>query len=377
MQTTDLLRTAANKGGFDRSRFDDSLVPTSASNICVIHFFGDLRTLMVMSSLLLRRFREEQRGSKYVVLVSWPGFGDLFPYVDEYWSVKPGTFKSLYSSVDGFNNTSPECIGLERVLNTHFEDVLHPTYFEKYYDHGLRQNFIEHFRHVKGFMPAIPSSVVLGSEFNREIAKRSGYKVFIHPTTFAHGWKHGKVRTEKVMPAFWDELVQALLDRGHVPVIQQSALSHNLIPKFGDKCVYVNDPNQLHILSAMRACNVVLDVFNSLSRYAILARTAYLTCDERDRYGRMKEFELDDLLGHGIPKNHVFSFVSIVTDGTKNTWKHSLLDVIISKLETLVESFDRDKLPVSSELYEIIPYKRVREQRVRKFGTRFIKITRL
>ena len=56
-----------------------------------------------------------------------------------------------------------------------------------------------------------------------------------------------------------------------------------------DRCVFVEEHDILQVLdSFMRATGCVLDVFNGLSRLALLARCPYLCIDERSRYNNQE-----------------------------------------------------------------------------------------
>ena len=66
--------------------------------------FPDMRSSCVASALLLKRYREEIKGSKYFILVSWPGFGGLFPFVNEYWEVSDESLPGPGHSARGLVN---------------------------------------------------------------------------------------------------------------------------------------------------------------------------------------------------------------------------------------------------------------------------------
>ncbi len=83
-----LISKAAEKTGFCREVFDLNNIPTEPSNIMVLTFYGDIRSLFILSSFLLHRYKDQDKPSKYIILCSWPGFSCLFPYVNEYWSIQ-------------------------------------------------------------------------------------------------------------------------------------------------------------------------------------------------------------------------------------------------------------------------------------------------
>jgi hypothetical protein len=54
-----------------------------------------------------------------------------------------------------------------------------------------------------------------------------------------------------------------------------------------------------------------------------------------------------------------------------------MIDHIISVLGNFSEKLNSNKLPSSSESYDIIPYGVVRQHKEKKLGLRFIKVKRL
>ena len=130
----DFLKRAADRTGFYRDRFEEKKIPTDHSNLVILPFFGDLRSMFLISTLLLQRYREEFKNSKYFILASWPGFEGLFPYVDEYWSLTDEAhIKKFYEQSDGFKNKSDLNTIYVRNLNEFFRDVISPVELEKYY----------------------------------------------------------------------------------------------------------------------------------------------------------------------------------------------------------------------------------------------------
>ena len=168
-----MVQKAAEKCGFVREQHDDKRLPTDPSNICVMPYFGDLRTLFVMSSILLKRFREEEKPSKYFILCSWPGFKSLFPYVDEYWGIADeGSLKKLYEGASQFRNKSQLVHAYHRNLNHFFfEDVVIPQeVFGTYYGNGITNDFWRKYHHIKRTLPLVPSTAFVGKDFNRDLS---------------------------------------------------------------------------------------------------------------------------------------------------------------------------------------------------------------
>lgn len=373
MNVPAILKNAAEKCGFNRVRYAEKDIPTSMSNVCVIPFFGDSRSMVVFSSILFHRFREQIKGSKYLIFCSWPGNEGLFPAANEYWSVDKSLVKVLHKQTKGFENTSDAWVTIVRNLNYFFEDVIQPEEFKPYYEFGLQKDFFDRFKNIKVWMPSIPSAVLLGQDFNRELNRRSGYKIFVHPSIYLNDWQQGRVRSVKASYEFWSYLVKRLIGEGFVPVVYQNTNTYDLSKDFTESCIYVTDENVLHVLSAMRSTGCVLDMFTGISRFAILARTPFLCCDERARFNALKEFEIDDLCALQLPKEYIFSFSTIIESGDEYTWKVNIVDTVISKLWEFIPKLDRDTWPSTAEYHEIVPYAIVQRRKAKKLGIRFIK----
>lgn len=376
LEIPEILRKSAENCGFVRETYNESKIPTTMQNVCILPFFGDHRASFVLSTLLLKRFREESKGSKYFVLCSWPGHRILYPYVDEYWSIKDtANLKQLFSNSCRFQNTSDIVMNYFKDLNQCFYEIINIKEIEKFYKNGLTDDFMAWFRTIKRFFPMIPSKGVLGVDFNRTLANRLGYKIMVYPSTHIKVWKN-RVENKKVLKEFWVSLVNRLLKEGHIPVIINNYGTHDLSKDFGDKCVYVNEYDLSKIMSIMRAVDCVLDVFSDFSRLAGIARTPYIACVERSRYTDEKDYELDDLCLDKLPRQYIFSFTTLIERGEESGWDVNLFDNIIVKLNDFLPKIDSDTIPTASELNEEVSYKTVRVRKLKRIGAKFIKVQR-
>ena len=370
----DFLKRAADRNGFTRDRFDERRLPNDFTDICVMPFFGDYRSMMVMSSFLLHRFREEIKGSKYFILASWPGFQGLFPYVDEYWSFNDAAhLVSFYENSYGFKNKSELSTIYVRNLNEFFRDVVAPTEFDSIYHGGFTNKYFEKFVDVKRFMPFVPSGTILGKDFNRELSTRAGYKIFIYPSLFAKQWHIGKPNNIRIKKEFWIELCNFLLQHNYQPVVWQNSLSHDLSPDLTQRCIFVQETDMIRVLAAMRSTGFVLDVFNSISRFATLARCPYLAVDERARYQNVKEYEIDDLCENKYC-DHIYTFSTLLS-GTSASWSNDLFSCIVKRLDKMLPELNRENWTTTAESVLSLKYKDlVRKRAQKKLGTRFIKV---
>lgn len=378
MSVAEFLNRAADRNGFHRDRYEEKKIPTDYSNLTVLPLWGDMRSMCISSMVLLQRFRQEVKGSKYFILASWPGLQGLFPYVDEYWSMTDEAhLKRFYEQSEGLRNKSDLSTIYLRNLNEFFRDVVDYKELSNFYRNGLTSDFFERFKDVKRFMPFIPSAAILGKEFSRELATKPGYKVFIHPSIFVKQWYMGKSQNVYAKREFWVSLVETMLERNFVPVIWQNYLSYDISQEFIGKCIFTGERDVTQVLAAVRATGCVLDIFNSLSRMAILARCPFVCVDERSRYNNQKEYEIDDLCGMGIPREYIYTFSTIVSSGIERNWKQDIFQSILFKLENFMPLLDRDTWPTTGETTEAVSYKElVRTNEVKRLGTRLLKITR-
>lgn len=369
-----ILKKASDRISFDRVKYQEKNVPTHINNVCCMVFFGDIRSQFLASSMLMKRVKEELFGSKYFILCSWPGQKDLFPYVDEYWQPNDMSYlKSLYLESNDSKNESKICQSFERLLNSYIEeDIIDFAVCKEYYDGGFKKEFFDRFGHIKVYLPSVPSSTVLGVELNRKLSSKP-QKVFIYPTTHIQNYKNGKINFMLVVEEFWKDLIDSLEEAGYSPVIYQDHLTYDLSSHYYDKHLFYKSDDYLNVLSLMRSCNYVLDIFSGISRMAIAARSPFVCCQDRNIFNFYKEYETDDLTAKELPKEYIFTFPEICDYLTKTMWKRSLFDVIIHKLDSM-NDLSRDLLPSPIEINQPVMYSTVREIKKKKMGTRFIKV---
>lgn len=374
----DFLNRSSERNGFSRDKYEERKLPTDYTDLVIMPFFGDLRSMVVMSSLLLQRYRQEIKNSKYFIFASWPGFQGLFPYVDEYWSLNDeAILKKFYEQSTGSENKSEFSTIYRRNLNEFFRDVIDSKEIDLFYKDGFQNEFFDTFKTVNRFLPFVPSSAILGKEFNKELSTRPGYKIFIHPSIFAKQWFMGRSKNIVAKKEFWIGLVETLLKNGFMPVIWQNYLSYDISQDFSGQCLFIQESDMINVLSVMRATGCVLDVFNNISRLAILARCPYLCVDERSRYYNLKEYEIDCLCGTKIPKDYIFTFSTIITEGNLYSWEHDLFNSILVRLNKFLPELNRDEWAGTAESTETVSYmKNVKVPKHKKMGMKFLKVNR-
>lgn len=373
LDISSILKRAADKGGFVRTRYAEKDLPNSMTDITVFVHFGDMRSTMILSTMLLKRFREEMKGSKYFILCTWPGYECLFPYVNEYWAIKDQD--RLWVEAVQFMNNSSQMPLIVRNLNYFFEEVLDASALKSYYDNGITQSFWDRFKHVKVTMPSVPSIAVLGPKFSKDMAKRAGYKILFYPALRVHHWSFSKMKWLKTTKEFWVALAKRLLREGFIPVVCHGRHTHDISPDLTDQCIYFEDEDVYKTLGVIRAADCTLDLFSGISRLAILARSPFMYFDERARHFSLKEYEVDGLCcSNLLPREYLWGFPNLLENGNLPLWENTLFANIIARLNKFLPNLDRNTWPTPSESTQIVRYDNVKLRKVQRFGARFIKV---
>ena len=364
MADKDYIGRALERACLRRERFAEGKVPESLANLVVIPFFGDMRSEFILSTLLLNHYKQANKSS-YLVVCSWPGHHNLYPYADEYWSLADDATLGNFSrgAIGFYNERAQSC---ERTLLRYFDNVVAADgeIVSKYYKDGLTSAYLKECRDVMYSLPHVPS---VNLQHGRSLSN-AGKTVFIHPVRQTIRWQH---RGPELMPTperFWTLLAQTLIDRGYTPVVYQNYSTYDLSSEFESKCIYITESDLGAVLGVMRTCDCVLDVFSGLSRLAYVARCPVVVCDERQRFVAMKEYEIDDLCGSMVPKKYIFSFTPVL-DGDSKTM---LIEAIANKLDDFIPTINREKLPAPVEREELLSYGCVRKRQLKRLGARFI-----
>lgn len=362
------LSRAAQQCGFEREKFVETNVPDDFNKVVVILFLGDDRALSILSMLLFKPYVETVLKNKYVILCSYPGFSGLFPKADEYWSVSDSmAVADLMSGASGFTNSDKRVDTIGVQLRRHFLSVITEDNFKIFYDNGLTSTFFDSFKKVERFLPAIP--YWRGGTI--ETSLKGGQGVFLYPVFYGRVWSRDKETLVKMPKEFWIQLVEGLIAAGYSPVVYQNQKSHDISTHFGEKCHYCSDRNIISVLAAMRATGFVLDLFSGISRLAVVARCPFLVADERQRYVKSKEYEINDLCVGGMyPYRYVFSFPTLIGWANNDVIKH-----IVSAVGKFLPH--KAELPPASESCDEVPYDVVRKHKAARLGVKFIKVEKL
>ena len=363
-EVRDFIKRVLSRTRISREKFVENKVPSSFSPIKLVLFFGDIRSEFVLSTLLMHRLYDIGR-SDYLIVLGWPGHSGLFPYADEYWCVEDeNVLSDLNRHVSGFDND--KLAGYEKSLLRYFDHVTPAAgVVASYYSDGFSKEFIERFKEIHYQLPSVPSIAI---RWGQELSQDTGPRIVLNPSKFVQTWQQGRSLHRLVQEEFWETLVSQLLKRHYRPVLLTDYASYDLSPHFNDACAYITDQNLLTRLGAMRASDCVLDMFNGLSRYALVARCPYFICDERMRYFNSRDYELDDLCGSALPKDFFFSFTPLL-DGGHDQIVHG----VMNKLDQFIPTIDKDRLPSSVEKDVRLPYELIRKRNPLRLGLRFLK----
>jgi hypothetical protein len=371
-QVSDFIKRAAQTVGLKRELYVERDIPTVTSDIVVIPFWGDLRSTFILSSFIIPRIKEMWK-EKYVILCSWPGMHGLFPCVNEYWTLQEESSVGLLATgADNFYNASELSTNITRELLEHFSHVMRSVVLGKYYRDGFQKNFWDEFKEIKCFLPEVASVSRISANFKDQVARKPGKKIVIYPVKRIRSWQKDKNEYVNSPPEFWNSLVEGLLKEDVTPLVYQNAFTYDLSKEFAERCLYMVPRDITDVLPAMRYVGCVLDVFSGISRWAIAARTPFICVDERKRFMRQKDYEIDDLCCKNIPKKYMFSFGGYLLSGDEEEWKISLTNGIVAKVRNFLPTLDKTALPPTTESYETIPFGQIRDRMSKRMGVRFL-----
>lgn len=373
--TADFLKRAAQRTGFTRQFYVEKNIPTDPSNIVAVPFFCDFTSLFILSSVILKNYKEANPG-KYLILCSWPGIQAFFPYVDEVWTLEDeSVIKNLATGANNFYNDSTLATELTRSI-AEVLNIFTSKDISKYYNKGFSKKYWEEFKEIKRFLPEVPSANLISSDFRTQLNRRIGSKVVVYPTTRMKSWQQGKSVYLPISKDFWSTLIERLLQEGCEPVVYQNCFTYDMSKDFIDRCLYLVPRNMSDLLAAFREIGMVLDVHSGISRLAIAARCPYLAVTERKIYIEDKNFEIDDLCADGLPRQYIFSFSTQLMVGGPEEWEVSVLGNIVARLKDFMPQIEQELLPSTISSYQPMSYDCIRQRKSKRLGSAFIKTSK-
>jgi hypothetical protein len=371
LDVSDFIKRSAERCGYKRSSYVAKNMPTSPSNIVTIPFYGDLRSTCILSSFILRNYKEANP-EKYIILCSWPGWQGLFPYVDEYWSLEDeSATKTLATEANNFYNGSNLATDLTRSL-AEVLNIFTSRDLKKYYDNGFTKQYWDEFGSIRRFLPEVSSASKLSEDFKVQMQRRPGTKVIVYPVLKVRSRQRGETVYLPIMKDVWAALIESLIAENYVPVIYQNWFTYDMSKDFVDRCLYLVPRNVSDVLAAFRYVGCVLDVHSGLSRLALTARCPFLGVTERQSFIEDKDYEIDDLGSDKLPRQYVFNFSSQMMAGGTAEWKINLFDSVCARMQEFLPKIDSAALPTTNESYEVVPYERVRHRKAKRLGCTFI-----
>lgn len=373
--TSDFLKRVSKRTGFKREFYIEKNIPTEPSNILAIPFFGDFDSLFVLSSLILKPFKEKNY-DKYIILCSWPGMQSLFPYVDEYWTIDdPSLLSNISLGSNSFFNNSNISAELTKSLSEVL-NIFTTRDIQKIYNKGFTSNFWQEFKEIKRFLPEINSFSSLQEDIKRQFLKNEGKKIVIYPSLKMNSWQRGSSVSLPIVKDFWVYLVEKLIKNNFDVVVYQNYFTHDVSKEFADRCVYLNFNEISKILSCIREAGLLLDIHSGISRFAIAARCPYLAVVERQLFVYNKVYEVDDLCAKDLQKKYIFSFASQTTTCSKEEWDVTVLDNVFNKLNSFLPEINYDKVPSTAGSYDTLSRDSIRNIVSKRLGTHFIKTSK-
>lgn len=374
MSVADYIDRTAKRCGFKRAYFIEKNMPTEPSNVEVVVFYGDIKHLVVLSSLLLKEYKKKNP-DKYVILCSWPGFQSLFPYIDEYWYIDDENLtKTIALEINKLYNNSTTVTNITMSLAESIS-ILTSRDLAKYYTDGFTDIYWKDFKEINRFLPEVPSANLISTDFKIQFERNVGKKVIIYPSRKMSSWQQGKSVFLPISKDFWICLINELIKNGYFPIVYQNWFTYDLSVDFADKCMYLVAKNVNDVLAAMRYTGLVLDIHNGISRLASLARCPFISVTERQIFIKNKEYEFDDLICSNLPKQYLFSFSTMLMAGNESDWEVSLLNRLMVKLGEF-SSRDFSVLPSTNQSYETVSYDNIREIKNKRLGVSFIRTSR-
>jgi len=368
---SEYIKRAAKRTGFKREFFIEKNMPTEPSNVYALPFFGNIRSTFILSSLLLKNFKEANP-EKYLILCCWPGMQQLFPYVDEYWTIDDESLiKCLATNANNLYNDSSTCTEITKSLSEVL-NIITTKDLSQYYDKGFTKKYWDDFGDIKRFLPDVPSVNII-KDFNVQLENREGIKIIIYPATRMSSWQKGTTEQLPVQKEFWTALINQLIKNGYIPVIYQNWFTYDMSKEFEDRCLYLVPKNISELMSALREIGILIDIHTGISRLAIAARCPYLAATERQIYIGEKDYEIDDLCAENLPKQYIFSFSTQLMVGTPEEWEISILGNIITRLKEFETQIKKENLPSTSGSYDSVSYINVRKRKLKRLGSYFIR----
>lgn len=368
-EVNSILDSAAAKCGMIREKFAESKVPTEYQKIHVFVHYGEFDHVFVFNNLILPELRKTQYKDKYVILVTWNGFGNIISEADEVWSLKNQDInEKLYEKASGLRNYSDAFTIIVRNINEHFRNVMKVEKFENIFCHGYNFNYFKNNKKIDVVKKQIVNINYLNKSILENIsALNQNNRMFIIPFKFIRTLINGKIFYYKISSNFWSNVIKRFLDKEFSLVLLKNSFTYDMSGEFVNRqnvCM-IHDSNWLNVISYIKQTGLFVDLFSGLSCFAQYANCENVTLVERSFYNQMNLNQIEDLISsqESINKKH-YSFFQFFADDPQQSYLY--VDQLLRILKKIEIKSEDIRLAYSINLDGYL------KNQTKKFHQRFI-----
>jgi hypothetical protein len=368
-EVNNILDSAAHKCGMTREKFVENKVPEEYQKIHVIIHYGEFDHVFVFNNLIYPELKNTHYKDKYVILVTWNGFGNIITGVDEVWSLKNHDVnEKLYEKANGLRNYSDTFTIIIRNLNEHFRNVVKVEKFENIFNHGYNFNYFRSKNKINVVKKQTNNVNYLNKLVIENILGLSpNSRVFLIPFKFIRTIINGKIVYYKISSNFWSNIVNRFLEKDFGLVLLKNSFTHDMSGELVNRkniCM-IHDHDWLNVVSYIKQTGLFVDMFSGLSCFAQYANCENLTLVERSFYNQMNLNQIEDLISsqESINRKHYSFFQFFAEDPQQSYLYVDQLLRILKKIEIKSEDI---RLAYSINLDEYL------KSRTKKFYKRFI-----
>jgi hypothetical protein len=366
------LKDFTRKYSIKREYFEESKIPENFDQLSIFINYSDIRSTCALSSIVLPKYRLENKSSRYFVVIGLPEQKVLYPYVDEYWSFQGDELnKEIFFDSEGIQNNNKKVIEIKRLMNEHFRDVSSSNDFSSTYNNYLTSNYWKNYKSVRVVLPRIYNMLDYSKSPLAKLYSMTQKKMFIFPSQYAYLNSEDKNKKRKIPKEFYKYIIENLNTQGYGVVCYQNSYSYDmsLILEENENLMIYNNNDFLTMMSMMKRTGFVVDFFSGISRLAAIAQCPFLLLDERKRYVNWREYEFEDVVCPKIPIFRNFYIVDKFFDDT------DLLVYLANNIINCVNQIDFTKLNHETGTVDRTDdYSSVRARVQQKMGFSFLKL---
>jgi len=378
-QVNDILNNASSKCGLIRERYAEKSVTQDFHKVCVIVFFGEIDHLLCFNQLYFQNIKSSSNfRDKYIILVTYSGFGNIIEGVDEVWSAKNTDInEKFYERSDGVNNYSEALVILHRNLNEHFFNIIKSSSLSEIFNHGFCLN--------KTYKEKIKIDKTLSinrNYLNRQIIEEINIPadrktVVILPLKFIKLILNGKVHHQKISSSFYENICERMSQKGFRILLCKNYLTYDLSNKFlnNKNIINIKEDNWYNLMGYIEEVGIYIDFFGGFSCVSQYIDISNISLLERSYFYNLNKNQIESILTNykNINKKH-FTFFQFFSDENKqkNLFIDQLMRMInntllnpqdkIQQYEVDVNTFLQNKI---KKFYtKLIGYRRINERKM-------------